>query len=197
MYPDDNALLLSVRRALRSALAITSAEASCRLIRAYQDPPAARPGPDMNVCYYHLQTDSRSPVLREYSLSRAGIPEAASFLPCSLMLVFYGPDCETWAHRCHTFLFLDGPGKPLRILRAAGLFPVPSRALPQVVFEETPAKSFRKRADLVLPARLLTNDGHASVLSPVPQPADTVESPPAVAIHTERSSVHALPESHC
>ena len=173
MYPDSHSLHQAVFRALRAALMLSPEEASARIFRAYADPPPAEPSPSADVCYYHLRTDPSPSVLQEFSLD-SGIPQVSSFIPVSLLLVFYGPSCESWAHRALSFLFLDGAGESRRLLRSVGLFPIPTRRPPSVLFEET-GKTFRKRADLVIPLRLLSNED----FSPVP----TVESPPSVSVH--------------
>ena len=173
MFPDNSSLYQAVFQALRAALMLSPEEASAHIFRAYSDLAPAEPSPSANVCYYHLRTDPNLPVLKEFSLD-SGIPEVSSFIPVSLILVFYGPSCESWAHRAASFLFLDGAGEPRQILRSVGLFPVPSFHPPSVLFEES-GKTFRKRADLVIPLRLLSNDSFTSV--------PTVESPPSVSVH--------------
>ena len=173
MYPDDHSLNHAVFQALRIALTLSPEEASAHIFRAYTDAPPAEPLPSETVCYYHLRTDPNAPELYEVILE-SGTPIVSSFFPSSLILVFYGPDCEAWAHRAQHFLFQDGAGEPRQLLRAASLFPVPSSRPPTILYEET-GKTFRKRADLVIPMRLLSNEPYKLV--------PTVESPPDVSVH--------------
>ena len=173
MFPDNHALNQAIYHALRAALLLSPEEASAHLFRAYADPPPVEPTPSENVCYYHLQTDPNPAVLQEILLD-SDTPEVFSFIPCTLTLVCYGPDCEAWAHRLQSFLFLDGAGEPRQLLRSAGLFPIPSRRPPSVLFEES-GKTFRKRADLVIPLRLRSNESY--------KPLPTIDVPPNVTLH--------------
>ena len=173
MYPDSRTLYPTVFQALRAALLLSPEEASAHLFRAYADPPPAEPSPSENFCYYHFQTDPNSAVLQE-TLLDSDTPEVFSFIPCTLTLVCYGPDCEAWAHRLQSFLFLDGAGEPRQLLRSAGLFPIPSRRPPSILFEES-GKTFRKRADLVIPLRLRSNESY--------KPLPTIDVPPTVTLH--------------
>ncbi len=187
MYPDSPVLHQAVWRALRSALALSEADASAHILRAYTDTQPAEPPPSETVCYYHLQTSAPSSIPAEHAVLDA-VPFVSSFIPCSLILVFYGPSAEAWAHRCENFLFLDGPDSPRSLLRAVGLFLIPSHPAPSILFEET-GKNRRKRADLVLPARLLSNASYAPADSPdTPTPVPTVTSPPAVSVHLSLES---------
>ena len=173
MYPDDRTLYPAVFQALRAALLLSPEEASAHLFRAYANPPPAEPSPSETFCYYHLQTDPNPAVLQETFLE-SDTPEVFSFIPCTLTLVCYGPDCEAWAHRLQSFLFLDGTGEPRQLLRSAGLFPIPSRRPPSILFEES-GKTFRKRADLVIPLRLRSNESY--------KPLPTIDVPPTVTLH--------------
>ena len=173
MYPDDRTLYPAVFQALRAALLLSPEEASSHLFRAYANPPPVEPSTSEDFCYYHLQTDPNSAVLQETSLD-SDTPEVFSFSPCTLTLVCYGPDCEAWAHRLQSFLFLDGAGEPRQLLRSVGLFPIPYRRPPSILFEES-GKTFRKRADLVIPLRLRSNESY--------KPLPTIEVPPTVTLH--------------
>ena len=185
MYPDSPNLHRALWRALGSALALPEEEASVHILRAYTDTPPAEPPPSETVCYYHLQTAVPSSQLEESAILDA-VPFVSSFIPCSLTLVFYGPSCEAWAHRCENFLFLDGPDSPRSILRAVGLYLIPSHPVPSVLFEET-GKTRRKRADLILPARLLSNASYTPADSPdEPITVPIISDPPSVSIHLSR-----------
>lgn len=195
MYPDSPILQKAVWQALRAALALTESDASAHILRAYTDHPPPEPPPSETICYYHLQSSPPSSILEETSLSRSTLYTSV-FIPCSLILVFYGPDSETWALRCQSFLFLDGHGYPRRILREAGLYLIPSHPTPSILFEDT-GKTRRKRADLEIPARLLSNDPYSPASSPEePVVVPTVTRPPAVSVHVSRKEPmpHADPE---
>ena len=181
MLPDDRTLHQTVFRALRAALALSASEADRHLLRAYAETPAAEPSPQTDVCYYFLQTDAQSRLLQETEVQNSQ-HHAYSYIPCRLILVFYGPSCESWAHRCRTFLYLDGRTSPRGILREAGLFPVPFPQPPSILYEET-GKAFRKRADLTLDLRLLDDSAYGSAISHAPIPVDTIQTPPSVTIH--------------
>ena len=187
MTPDSDALHRVVFSALRSALALTAGEADACLIRAYADQPPPEPASSVNVCYYFLQTDSYVSILQERYVENA-VPKVFSFIPCRLVLVFYGPACEAWALRCRSFLFQDGAGEPRQIFRDAGLFPVPVPTAPSVVFEETGTK-YRKRADLVVDLRLVDDAAYVSVSGGEPLTVETVESVPSVEIHVSDASL--------
>ena len=183
MSPDAQSLHLAIFSALCAALGLTAEEADIHLLRAWADQPPAEPPPSRNICYYWLQTDPSAPILQETSTSDS-TAHADSMIPCRIVLVFYGPASEAWALRCRTFLFLDGADKPRSILRKAGLFLIPFPPAPTVLYEET-GKARRKRADLVIAARLKDDSVHASVTdeSETPIPVETVETPPKVKIH--------------
>lgn len=174
MYPDSPVLQRAVWQALRAALDLTEEEAAHRVLRAYADAPPAEPPPSETVCYYHLQADASAPLLEESSLE-GGAPSVASFIPCRLILVFYGPEAESWALRCRSFLYLDGPEGPRRIFRFLGLYPIPMPAAPAVLYEEI-GKTRRKRADLSLSLRLLSNESRAA-------PVSVISCAPEVSIH--------------
>ena len=185
LYPDSPDLHRAVWRALGSALALPEEEASVHILRAYTDTPPSEPPPSETVCYYHLQTAAPSSMPEERSVLDA-VPFVSSFIPCCLILVFYGPSSEAWAHRCENFLFLDGPDSPRCILRTVGLYLIPSHPAPSVLFEETD-KTHRKRADLIIQARLLSNASYAPADSPdEPITVPIISDPPTVSIHLSR-----------
>ena len=176
MEPLDRVLF----RALRAALGLTAEEGSRHLMRSYQDSPPANPGPGMNVCYYQIVTEARGKVLTEKTVEE-NVVRFFDFVPGRIILVFYGPDCERWAHRCREFLFLDGYGMPRKILREAGIFPVPDMYAPSVVYEEI-GKSWRKRADLVVSVRIRMNEEYGSVISGERSEVSTVAEAPEVVV---------------
>lgn len=181
MTPDSSELHRILFRAVSAALGLTPAEADVHLIRSWADEPAPEPEPSLNLCYFAVRTDAMARTVQESDI-REAVSHAVSFLPCRILLTFYGPDCETWAHRCRSFLFLDGHSLPRAILRGAGLYPVPFPHPPEVLWEET-GKRRRKRADLVIEARLLDDASYSSVLDETPIPGEMIDSAPAVHIH--------------
>ena len=181
MSPDEAALQQTIFSALRSALSLSASEADQHILRAYTGVPAAEPSPTTDLCYYFLQTDPASKILQE-SDTRNSQYHAMTFIPCRLTLSFYGPSCESWAHRCRSFFFMDGASSPRRILREASLYPVPFPQPPSVIYEET-GKTWRKRTDLVIDLRLLDDSAYGSAISGVPESIDTVQSVPDVKIH--------------
>ena len=71
----------------------------------------------------------------------------------NLVIVCYGPACEEYARRIRHMLYLDGSGFPRRILRNAGIFPVPDPPQPSLLHEEE-GSLWRKRADLTIQLRV-------------------------------------------
>ena len=181
MIPDETAINRTIFRALTSALSLSASEANARIIRAYSDVPSAEPPLQRDAVYYYLQTDPEFPQLQETGTENnsAGVH---SFIPCRLVLVFYGPSCESWAHRVRSFIFLDGPAHPRGILRSSGLYPVPDPQPPTIIYEET-GKAWRKRADLVIDLRLTDDSTYGNVISHTPTPVDTIVTAPEVQIH--------------
>ena len=83
-----------------------------------------------------------------------------SFLAYQLLLVCYGPEAESHAHRLRTWFFLDGPGHPLSLLRRSGIYPVPDPPQP-ILIHEPEGSLWRSRADLTISLRVsdeLTRD---------------------------------------
>ena len=172
--PDERVLY----RALRAALGLTENEGSRHLARAYQDTPPVNPGPGMNVCYYQLVTEAQGKETTETSVFE-NVPRVYQFVPARMVMVFYGPECERWAHLCQEFLFLDGHGMPRQILREAGIFPVPVLLTPSVLYEEN-GKIWRKRADLVVPVRIRVNEEYGSVISGETTEVGTITEAPEI-----------------
>lgn len=83
----------------------------------------------------------------------AARPAVISFLPYRLILICYGPDCEQYAHRIRSFLFLDGSGYPRSILRQSGIYPVPRPPMP-ILLDEEEGNLLRRRTDLMIPLRV-------------------------------------------
>ena len=183
MLPDSPEILSAVLDALAASLSLTGSEATLCLFRSWADPLPPPPPPSRNICYYDLQTDPDAPLLQEQEYF-PDISARFSFVPCRLTLVFYGPDCEAWAHRCRLYLFQDGHGFPLSILRQAGLYPVPSPRPPSVVYEEL-AKVHRKRADLTVHLCLADHSAYGPADGSDPVPVPQVRVPPGILLHRD------------
>ena len=80
-------------------------------------------------------------------------PVVCTTLKYQLIIVCYGPACEEYALRIRHMLYLDGSGFPRRILRDAGIFPVPDPPQPSLLHEEE-GSLWRKRADLTISLRI-------------------------------------------
>ena len=80
-------------------------------------------------------------------------PVVYATLKYQLIIVCYGPACEAYASRIRSVLFLDGSGFPRRILRSAGIYPVPDPPQPSILHEEE-GSLWRKRADLTISLRV-------------------------------------------
>ena len=80
-------------------------------------------------------------------------PVVYTTLKYQLIIVCYGPACEAYASRIRSMLFLDGSGFPRRILRSAGIFPVPDPPQPVLLHEEE-GSLWRRRADLTVSLRV-------------------------------------------
>jgi hypothetical protein len=76
-------------------------------------------------------------------------PTVHRFLAYQLLVVCYGPACESYAHKIRSFLYLDGAGLPRQILRKAGIYPVPNPPAPQLLYEPE-GSLWRRRADLTV-----------------------------------------------
>ena len=136
-----------------------SAEAAALIHEAYAEPEnAPRPPRNRNVIYWTvLQDPASDPVSTEYSAEASGpgthIPVVCTTLKYRLVIVCYGPAAEEYASRIRHMLYLDGAGFPRRILREAGIFPVPDPPQPALLHEEE-GSLWRKRADLAIPLRI-------------------------------------------
>lgn len=134
--------------------------AAASLIReAYAEPENAPRLPrNRNVIYWTLLQDAGAPVRTAETLSEAGgagrnTPVVYTTLNVLLVIVCYGPAAEEYAHRIRSLLYLDGSGFPRRILRDAGIFPVPDPPQPVLLYEEE-GSLWRRRVDLTVPLRV-------------------------------------------
>ena len=132
-----------------------------------------RPPRNRNVIYWTvLQDPSPDPVSTEYSASGPAVVRTT--LKYQLVIVCYGPRAEEHAWRIRQMLYLDGPGCPRQILRAAGIWPVPNPPQPSILHEEE-GSLWRRRVDLTVQLRVRDEQSG--------QTRGNIQSPPAVIIH--------------
>lgn len=136
-----------------------SREAAALIHEAYAKPEnAPRPPASRNVIYWTLLQDPASdPVSTVYIPEGAGTGRNTAVvyttLKYRLIIVCYGPASEEYALRIRHMLYLDGYGFPRRILRDAGIFPIPDPPQPALLHEEE-GSLWRKRADLTVSLRV-------------------------------------------
>ena len=173
MTGDSSAVRTAVFSALARALGLAPAspEASRRILRAYADPPPPVPPPTADVLYYDLFPDPSAAPRPEETTVSANRAEIFHFIPYILQLVFYGLHAEADANAVRARLYLDGPGRPRRILREAGIYPVP-RPPEIAVLHEAEDFRHRKRADLTVRLRIADVQTVSGI--------ETVSSAPAI-----------------
>ena len=159
MISESSAFHAAIFDALCACLNLSAAEGIKLIHEAYAEPEnTPRPPRNRNVIYWTVMQDPASdPVSTEYS-SEAGnsgshTPTVCTTLKYRLIIVCYGPAAEEYAQRIRSMLFLDGSGFPRRILREAGIFPVPDPPQPAILYEEE-GSLWRKRADLTVSLRV-------------------------------------------
>ena len=136
-----------------------SREAAALIHEAYAEPEnVPRPPRNRNVIYWTLLQDPASdPVSTAYLTEAAGTGRNTTVvyttLKYQLIIVCYGPASEEYALRIRSMLYLDGAGFPRRILREAGIYPVPDPPQPALLHEEE-GSLWRKRADLTISLRI-------------------------------------------
>lgn len=136
-------------------------DAADRLIhKAYAEPEnAPQPPRERDVIYYWIERDTATDDdFQAMSVGRGWgsdlvNTEIRSYLAYRLVVVCYGPHAEEFAHRIRALIFLDGVRKPRGILRAAGIYPIPRPAQPEIL-REPAGGLWRKRADLVVSLRV-------------------------------------------
>ncbi len=168
---------LAVFRALAAALGLSpdSAEAARMIRRAYTNPAAPPPAEGKDAVYFDLRPEGRPPDWTE-TVTRDGHTRFFRLSPWRLHLVFYGPRAEALAWQVYHRLFEDGWQRPRRILRRAGIYPLPRPAGPVPVREEL-EKYHRPRMDLSLEMRVA-----AEITGPDGEVA-AVAVPPEVLVH--------------
>ena len=182
MISESTAFHTAIFDALCACLGLnkTSAAAISLIHEAYAEPEnVPRPPRNRNVMYWTVLQDlSPDPVSTEYNAeagsSGSHTPVVHTTLKYQLVIVCYGPACEEYASRIRSMLYLDGAGFPRKILRDAGIYPVPDPPQPSLLHEEE-GSLWRKRADLTI--RLRVQDGQQA------QARGSIGSPPAVILH--------------
>ena len=165
--------------ALCACLNLTEAEGLKLIHEAYAEPEnVPRPARNKNVIYWTvLQDPSADPVSTVYHPEGGAgrnTPVVYTTLKYQLIIVCYGPASETYAQRIRHMLFLDGAGFPRRILRNAGIYPVPDPPQPSLLHEEE-GSLWRKRADLTIQLRVRDEERG--------QTRSSMTAAPAVIIH--------------
>ena len=160
MISENNVFHTAIFDALCACLNLnkTSAAAAALIHEAYAEPEnVPRPGRNRNVIYWTvLQDPSSDPVSTEVMAEGASgshVPIVYTTLKYQLIIVCYGPASEEYALRIRHMLYLDGTGFPRRILRDAGIFPVPDPPMPSLLHEEE-GSLWRKRVDLTISLRV-------------------------------------------
>ena len=161
MISESSAFHAAIFDALCACLNLNrdSREAVALIHEAYAEPEnVPRPPRNRNVIYWTvLQDPASDPVSTEYNAETGNngshTPTVCTTLKYRLIIVCYGPAAEEYAHRIRSMLFLDGSGFPRRILREAGIFPVPDPPQPALLYEAE-GSLWRKRADLTVSLRV-------------------------------------------
>ncbi len=147
---------------------------------AYAEPEnVPRPPHNRNAIYWTLLRDpAADPVSTAYLTEPAGAGRNThvvyTTLKYQLIIVCYGPACEEYANRIRTMLYADGFRLPRRILRSAGIYPVPDPPQPALLHEEE-GSLWRKRADLTISLSVLDEQRSG--------PGGSVRTLPAVLLH--------------
>ena len=159
MISESSAFHTAIFDALCACLNLTESEGVELIHEAYAEPEnVPRPARNKNVIYWTvLQDPSADPVSTEWNnktgTSGTHLPMVCTTVKYNLVIVCYGPACEEYARRIRHMLYLDGSGFPRRILRNAGIFPVPDPPQPSLLHEEE-GSLWRKRADLTIQLRV-------------------------------------------
>ena len=159
MISESSAFHTAIFDALCACLNLSAAEGIKLIHEAYAEPEnAPRPPRNRNVIYWTLLQDPKAdPVSTSWNaeagIAGSHIPTVCTTLKYQLIIVCYGPACEEYALRIRHMLYLDGSGFPRRILRDAGIFPVPDPPMPSLLHEEE-GSLWRKRADLTISLRV-------------------------------------------
>ena len=179
MISESTAFHTAIFDALCACLNLTEEEGVRLIHEAYAEPEnVPRPARNKNVIYWtvlqDLSADPVSTVYHPEGGAGRNTPVVYTTLKYRLIIVCYGPASEAYAQRIRHMLFLDGAGFPRRILRNAGIFPVPDPPQPVLLYEEE-GSLWRKRADLTISLRV--RDEQRA------QARGSINSTPAVIIH--------------
>ena len=137
----------------------SSRQASILIREAYQESEnAPRPPRNTDVIYYSVVPDAfAQEVPPVYDVEDPGggshAVTVSRFSAWTLQVICYGPHALVNARKIRAFLFVDGPGFPRRILREAGLYPVPDPPEPMLLHEPE-GSLWRQRADLTVSLRV-------------------------------------------
>ena len=134
-------------------LSPSSAQALALIRQAYTEPEnSPQPARNVDVIYWSLSPEQGNDPA-SYNETAAGSgshkPTVHRFLAYQLLVVCYGPSCETYARKIRAFLYIDGANLPRGILRKAGIYPVPDPPAPQLLYEPE-GSLWRRRADLII-----------------------------------------------
>ena len=139
-------------------LSPSSADASLLIREAYQEPEnAPRPPRNADVIYFSIEPDSVSTEApAAYSAENAAEASfsmaVSSFVAWKLQVICYGPHALTNARQIRAFLYVDGTNMPPRILRDAGVRPIPDPPEP-LLRHEPEGSLWRLRGDLTISLR--------------------------------------------
>jgi hypothetical protein len=131
----------------------SSSQALSMIRQAYTEPEnTPQPARNADVIYWSLSPEQGNDPA-SYNETAAGSgshkPTVHRFLAYQLLVVCYGPSCETYARKTRAFLYIDGANLPRGILRKAGIYPVPDPPAPQLLYEPE-GSLWRRRADLII-----------------------------------------------
>ena len=180
MISESSAFHTAIFDALCACLNKTGPEALMLIHEAYAEPEnVPRPPRNRNVIYWTVLKDPASdpvPTVFNAETGSGGshVPIVYTTQKYQLIIVCYGPAAEEYANRIRLMLYLDGSGFPRRILRNAGIFPIPDPPPPSILYEEE-GSLWRKRADLTISLRV--RDEQRA------QARGSIQSAPAVIFH--------------
>lgn len=175
MLADDSVLSLAIFKALARCVSLSpdSESASALIQEAYAEPEnPVSPSRDTDVIYYYLSRDASSADLQQAHLpavSYSGVPPGGlstdsgatgtrpvsiqSFQAFLLNIIAYGPHSRSNAHQIRSRLFIDGAKQPRALLRAAGIYPIPTPPEPELLWEQH-GSLWRRRSDLTISLRV-------------------------------------------
>ena len=134
-------------------LSPSSAQALSLIRQAYTEPEnSPQPARNTDAIYWSLSPEQgNDPASYNETAAASGShkPTVHRFLAYQLLIVCYGPSCETNARKIRAFLYIDGANLPRGILRKAGIYPVPDPPAPQLLYEPE-GSLWRRRADLTI-----------------------------------------------